>query len=385
MMTFDDSATAVRLASALGWQTPDSAAPPYSIGILSGEGIGPEVIRASLAVLEAIESATSHRFALRYGGPIGLEAQRQTGQVLTEEVDRFCREIFAEGGAVFCGPGGGRFVYELRERFDLFCKLVPLKPLPALRDIGPLRPETVADADILVIRENIGGLYQGEFGFEKIAGLRRAFHNLHYDDAQVARILEVAVAAARLRRGGLCVIGKPGGAPSISQLWREHAERLAAGSGIKLRFLEVDNACYQLVAEPRSFDVVAAPNLFGDVLADGATVLLGSRGLSYSANFSGGGRAVYQTGHGAAYDLAGSDRANPLGQIQSLAMLLRENFGLATLESEIRGAINDTLAAGWRTADIASDGCKVIGTQALGRKIAERLETRLAAATLTAA
>ncbi len=183
-----------------------------------------------------------------------------------------------------------------------------------------------------------------------------------------------------MRRGRLCVVTKPGGAPSISQLWQEHAGRLAAEACIELRLLEVDNACYQLVAEPQSFDVVAAPNMFGDVLADGATVLLGSRGLSYSANYSADGRAVYQTGHGAAYDLAGQDLANPIGQMQSFAMLLGESFGLANLEREIRLAIDDALAAGWRTRDIASAGCQVVGTQELGRKIAERLHVRLTAA-----
>ncbi len=181
-MTFDHSVTTIRLTSALGWKNPTTTA-SYPIGILAGEGVGPEVIRACFPLLEAIEFATPHRFDLRYGGAIGLAALRESGQLLTDEVDRFCRETFADGGAVFCGPGRGRFVYELRKRFDLFCKLVPLKPLPASRGVGPLQPETVADADILLVRENLGGLYQGEYGFEESAGRRRAYHILHYDDA----------------------------------------------------------------------------------------------------------------------------------------------------------------------------------------------------------
>jgi 3-isopropylmalate dehydrogenase len=290
----------------------------------------------------------------------------------------FCRDIFGDGGAVLCGPGGGRFVYELRRRFDLYCKLVPLQPVRALRDTGVLRPDALEGVDILVIRENIGGLYLGEFGFDELAGRRRAFHCFHYDEAQVERILRVAVTASRMRRSRLCVVTKPGGAPSISELWRGQAERLVPGQGVELRVLEIDTACYQLVAQARDFDVVVAPNMFGDVLADGATVLLGSRGMSCSANFGDGGRAVYQTGHGAAHDLAGTDRANPVGQIHSLAMMLHESFGRPDLAAALRGAVESALAAGWRTPDIAVPGCHVVGTGELGRRIAHALEETLA-------
>ncbi len=278
---------------------------------------------------------------------------------------------------MLCGPGGGRFVYELRRRFDLYCKLVPLQPVPALRDAGALRPGAVAGVDILVIRENIGGLYLGEFGFDEVQGRRRAFHCFHYDEAQVERILNIAVTACRMRRGRLCVVTKPGGAPSISELWRSQAERLVPRAEVDLRILEVDTACYQVVAQARDFDVIVAPNMFGDVLADGATLLLGSRGMSCSANFADGGLAVYQTGHGAAYDLAGTDKANPVGQIHSVAMMLHESFDLPDLAAALRAAVESALAAGWRTPDVAAPGCRVVGTRALGQRIGEALYERL--------
>lgn len=361
---------------------PGSAAPAPGgsrvIGVLPGEGIGPEVIEASLRLLAAIESATGVGFELRYGGRIGVDAVRESGQALTPAVTRFCADVFADGGAIFCGPGGGRFVYDLRAAFDLFCKLVPLRPLPALAGTGALVPDAVRNVDVLVIRENTGGLYLGEGGTEITGAGTRAWHRFHYDEDQVDRILGLAIRAARLRRGRLCVVTKPAGVPGISELWRARAEALAVDAGIDLRLLEVDNACYQVVADARSFDVIVAPNMFGDVLADGASLLLGSRGMSYSANYSPGGCAVYQTGHGAAYDLAGTGRANPVGQIQSLAMMLGESFGLPAIATALLEATNDVLAAGLRTPDILAPGCRAVGTQALAAHIEAALLTRLA-------
>lgn len=369
-----------RLSQVLpGWRRDAIACSPHLIGILPGEGIGPEVVAASLSLLETIESASDQRFELQTGGKIGLEAQQASGQVLTEEVVRFCEAVFSGHGAVFCGPGGGRFVYELRRRFDLYCKMAPLQPIAALRDTGVLRPEALDGIDILVVRENVSGLYHGKFGFERQSDQRRAFQHFHYDENEVARILAIARDAARLRSGRVCVVTKPGGAPSISRLWLEQAEHLMAGTDIDMRLLNVDTACYQLIAEARSFDVVVAPNMFGDVLADVAALLLGSRGMSSSANFGDGGLAVYQTGHGAAYDLAGQDRANPVGQILALATMLHESFGLEQLGMQVRCAVAETLAGGWRTADIMAPGCTQVGTRELAARINECLRERLRA------
>ncbi len=344
---------------------------PYVIGVLEGEGVGPEVVAAALAVLAAVERETGIRFDVRTGGDIG--APGRTGGGLSAPIAEFCETVFAAGGALFCGPAGGRFVYDLRGRFDLFCKLVPLRPRPELRDAAVLRPDLLDGVDILLVRENVGGLYFGEFG--RRDGGRIAYQHCVYSVEQVARIIAVAADLARLRRGHVTVVVKRSGVPAVSALWMEQAAAVAATRDVVIETLDVDNAGFQLVARPRSFDVVVAPNLFGDVLADAATAVLGSRGLSYSANFGSEGRAAYQTGHGAAHDLAGTDTANPVAQMLSLAMMLRESFGLADAADRVERAIGAVLAAQVRTADMAAPGSTIVGTRALTAHVVRELTT----------
>jgi 3-isopropylmalate dehydrogenase len=369
----------VRLCSALGESTPmRRPLESHIIGVLTGEGVGEEVVPVALTLLDTLASHTGVTFAIHYGGMIGASALRCHGKCLTEEVEHFCESIFARGGAILCGPGGDRFVYELRAKFDLFCKFTPLKPLPALADVGVIRPECLADIDIVAVRENTGGLYLGQWGLEESAmGGKEAFHRFAYRQATVDRIIRTGAVLASHRSGTLTITTKPGGVPSISALWEERAKHICDEVGINLRVLEIDNAVYQLIANARSFDVVVSPNMLGDVLADCGALLLGSRGLSYSGNFAHCGKAVYQTGHGAAYDIAGSDSANPVGQILSLAMMLRESFALHNLAAAIVSATDMTLAQGFRTADIASPDSHVVGTRELGERIGQALATIL--------
>jgi 3-isopropylmalate dehydrogenase len=282
----------------------------------------------------------------------------------------FCESVFADGGALFCGAAGGRFVYDLRRRFDLYCKLVPLRPSAALADASIVRPERLHRVDLLIVRENLGGLYFGAYG--RRDGGRVAYQECAYGADQVGRILRVALDLARARRGRLSVVVKSGGIPEVSALWREQTEAVAAGQDAAVEILEVDNAGFQLVNDPGRYDVIAAPNLFGDVLADAATVLLGSRGMSYSANFGPAGVAAYQTGHGAAHDLVGSDAANPVAQIASAALMLRESFGLDEEARRIEAAVERVLAAGTRTPDVAGPTSRVVGTRELARCVAEQ-------------
>ena len=354
-----------------GWDV-RTVVPVPVIGVLPGEGIGPEVIDAALTVLDAVASATGLRFDLRRGGALGTGPRRR----LTAAAAEFCQSIFAAGGAVFCGPTGGRAVYDLRDRFDLFCKLVPIRPAAALRDAAIVRPERLGGIDVLIVRENVGGLYLGKFG--RCEAGRAAYQHLSYHADQVTRVADVAARLARRRRGCLSVIVKAGGVPEVSALWKECVEAVGAAHGVSVEMLDIDNAAFQIIADPRRFDVVVAPNLFGDILADVATVLLGSRGMSYSANFGPARRAVYQTGHGAAHDLAGSDRANPTAQILSLAMMLRESFGLWSAADRIETAVENVLASGLRTPDVASRESRVVGTRALAGYIAAEAGTRAA-------
>jgi 3-isopropylmalate dehydrogenase len=350
-----------------GWRSRPLARPPFVLGVLPGEGIGPEVVGAALTVLDAVVDAHGIEIDVRTAGE--LDPPGPYGAELGETIDAFFARTFAASGPVLCGAVGGRFVYQLRERFDLFCKLVPVRPSASLLDASIVRPERLAGTDVLLVRENIGGLYLGEFGRTE-AG-RVAYQHVTYTAEQVDRIIDVAVRAAAQRRHRLAVITKGGGIPEISALWRERAAIVTEGRGVAVEEVEVDNACFQLVADPQRFDVVVAPNLLGDVVADAATLVLGSRGMSFSANFGVDGLAVYQTGHGAAYDLAGRDRANPVAQILTLAMLLRESFGLAAAAEAVEDAVEQVLTSGRRTADIAGPSSTVVGTRALAADIAE--------------
>jgi 3-isopropylmalate dehydrogenase len=343
-------------------------APPHVLGVLPGEGIGPEVIHAALRVLTAVEPdlPLDLRLAASWSG----------GEGVTAEEEDFFAGIFAAGGTVLCGPRGGRFVYELRRRFDLFLKLSPLRVSPALAVLSRLKAAAVEGADVLVVRDNAGGVYQGEWGEERGAdGERIATHAFSARESDVRRVMEAAAAVAGQRRGRLAVIGKEGGIPTVTRLWREVAAEVAGARGIAWELVNVDFAAYRLVQEPRWFDVVVAPNLEGDVLADVGAVLLGSRGLSFSGNFTPSGLGVYQTNHGAAADLAGRDVANPLGQIFSLAMLLRESLGRPAAAEAIETAVETVLARGIRTADLIGEGerGRIVGTREMTDLVIEAL------------
>ncbi len=339
------------------------------IGILVGEGIGSEIIPVAVDVLRTIAALHGVTFELREGGLIGAEAQRRTGSALTPETVVFCRQLFEEGGALLCGPGGGRFVYELRDRFSLYCKLTPIRPLAALADSAIVRPERLTGVDIVVVRENCGGLYFGDWGTGQDANGGVAYQRFQYREAEIERIVQVGVRLAQARRRRLAVVYKPGGVPTISQLWEDTARRICATANVSLRFMEVDNAAYQLIADAGALDIIVAPNMFGDIISDCGALLLGSRGLSFSGNFSEEGAGVYQTGHGAAHDLAGRNVANPIGQILSVEMVLWESFGWEEGATIVESAVESVVAAGHRTADIAAAGAKPVGTREFGELV----------------
>lgn len=339
---------------------------PFLIGVLPGEGIGPAVIDAALEVLSAVGSVSGRAFEVRFGGEIGLDAVALSGQALSRDVTAFCSEVFAAGGAMLAGPGGGRFVYDLRRTFDLFCKLNPLRSFEELRGASRLKPDAVAGVDLVVVRENLGGLYQGASEGVPRPG-RKVVHTFSSSEDEARRIIEAGARLARQRRGRLAVVVKASGLPELSALWRDCARDAAMANGVDCAFLDIDYAAYQLLQAPRDLDVIVAPNCFGDILADLGGVLMGSRGLTYGASFSTGGAAVYQTNHGAAYDLAGTDRANPAGQILSLAMMLRESFSLSEEADLIEEALLQVWREGWRTADLAEPGCRLVGTRDMAR------------------
>lgn len=356
---------------------PDASITPRAqplLGIFNGEGCGPELIRATLRVLDALEQATGLRTERRFGGAIGLKAPGAINGTLTPETIAFCDGVFAAGGAVFSGAAGGRFVYDLRRHYDLYCKIAPLQPDAVLRHANRLRPETLEGIDILVVRDNAGGIYQGSAcdSIDAAAGWV-AEQSFSYSEKQVASIVSAGARIAALRRKHMHVVIKDGGVPTISEVWRQVSLRTAAQYGVQLHLINADHAAYRLMQHPQEFDVLVTPNMVGDILADLGAVLLGSRGLSYSGNFSPCGRAVYQTGHGAAYDLQGTDRVNPVAQLLALAMLLRISFDRIAEADLLERAITAVWETGVRTDDLAEPGCRIVGTQALADLIAQKV------------
>ncbi|MCC7406503.1 MAG: hypothetical protein IT442_00420 [Phycisphaeraceae bacterium] len=343
------------------------------IGVFAGTGVGPEVTAAAMRVLEAVESPGGASWRVRWYAHAGEAMASAKELPLSEAIVAFTAGVFKDGGAVLSGPGGGRFVYEVRRRFGLSWKLVPIRPWPQVAGAGCLRAEHTEDVDILIVRDNAAGVYQGTWREELSPGARSAAHAFGYTEQEVRPLVELAARAAASRRGSLTVIVKEGGVPTISSLWREVATAAAREQSVQATMMNVDLAVYQIIQHPRQFDVIVAPNLFGDVLADVAGVLQRSRGLGFSGNFAADGGAVYQTNHGCAHDLAGQDRANPVGQILALAMLLRESFELEPEADQIERGVAAAWDEGWRTADLAEPGCRVVGTQEMADRIASAI------------
>jgi 3-isopropylmalate dehydrogenase len=343
-----------------------------TIGIIEGEGIGPDLLKASLTVLGAIKTITSHCFDIQYSNYVGFEQNKGFKYPLDSKLIEFCNKIFSLNGAILAGPGGGRFVYNLRREFDLFCKLNPVKPCALLSNISRIKADFLKNIDIIIVRENISGLYFGKTNYlEKTPENECLEYTFSYSSAEVNRIIKIAAKIASVRQGKLMIVTKEGGIPEISKLWHQCAEKIAMEEGIKYTIANIDYAAYYLIQHAQELDVIVAPNLFGDVLVDVSALLLGSRSLSYSANYSAQGASVYQTNHGAAFDLVGKNLANPIAQISSLAMMLRENFGLAQESFLIEQAIRNVWLEGWRTIDVMESGCNQIGTQEMATRIAD--------------
>src|SRR4051794_24263601 len=210
------------------------ASPAPLIGVLPGEGIGNEVVSAALEVLDAIESAGGQAVQIETGGPIGHPAESSAGSALPDEVAAFCDGTFARGGAILTGPGGGRYVYDLRRRLDLFLKLVPVSSRHGLPQASPLRPEALRNLDLLLVRENLGGIYQGRS--EESAdedGRRIVRHAFETSEASLHRFLGAAARLAASRDGRLTVVIKQGGLPALADLWRACASDAAVASGVE--------------------------------------------------------------------------------------------------------------------------------------------------------
>jgi 3-isopropylmalate dehydrogenase len=338
--------------------------------VLPGDGIGPEVTQAAVAILRECAAEFGHQFQFAEY-PIGGAAIDATGVPLPKEtLDAGLRADAVLLGAV----GGPRWderpvgqrpesgLLELRQSLGLYVNVRPIRLREPLRGISPLRPERLSRVDLEIVRELAGGIYFGPRGTQRANGQERAFDTEAYSSGEIERVAQFAFARAEARAHKLTSVDKAN-VLATSQLWRRTVTSMGAVyRSVQLEHMYVDNAAMQLTLNPAQFDVMLTSNLFGDILSDAAAALVGSIGLIPSASF-GSGPALFEPIHGSAPQLAGQDAANPMGAILSAAMMLRHAFGLETEADGIERALDRVLASGCRTPDVAEPGRHTVGTR----------------------
>ena len=260
----------------------------------------------------------------------------------------------------------------MRAGLGLFANLRPATILPQLIDASSLKREVVEGVDIMVVRELTGGIYFGQPRgiFETETGEKRGVNTMVYSESEIERIGRVAFEAARKRSGRLCSVDKSN-VLEVSQLWRDRITQLSAEyPDVELSHLYVDNAAMQLLRAPKQFDTIVTGNLFGDILSDAAAMLTGSIGMLPSASLGAPGTpGVFEPVHGSAPDIAGQDKANPIAQVLSAAMMLRYGLNEPAAAELMEQAVQTVLDAGYRTGDIMSAGMKPVGCQAMGEAL----------------
>lgn len=349
------------------------------IATLSGDGIGPEVMVHALRLLAKIGEKFEHEFSTKEG-LIGGIAIDETGTSLPEETLRICEAadailLAAVGGPKWSDPAAKvrpeQGLLAIRKHFELFANLRPVRIYPALIDHAPLRRELMEGVDILFVRELTGGLY---FGPRKEMGDGDdAYDTLIYSKGEVERVAHVAFRAAQKRKGKVTSVDKANVLAAM-RLWRSTVVKIHEDyQDVELEHLLVDAMTMHLITRPASFDVIVADNMFGDILSDEASVLAGSLGMLPSASLGSGTFGLYEPVHGSAPDIAGQNKANPIGMFLSLAMLLRYSLNLEAEAKAIEDAIDAVLAEGLRTGDIASAGTKVVGTVEFADAVISRI------------
>jgi 3-isopropylmalate dehydrogenase len=352
------------------------------IVILPGDGIGPEVLAEAVKVMREIASIHGHNFQFSEHDAGGVAIER-CGTPLPPATLDACRSA----DAVLLGAVGSpdfdhltpdkrpeAGLLALRRSLGGFANLRPIVSFRALAGASPLRSEIIEGADILFVRELLGGLYFGEpRGIISQPGSSSAFNTMRYTTAEIERVAHVAFAAATKRRFKVTSVDKAN-VLETSQLWRQTVSRVAREYPlVELDHLYVDAAAMHIMTNPRRFDVILTENLFGDILSDEASVISGSLGMLASGTV-GGAVDLYEPVHGSAPDIAGQGIANPLGAIASAAMLLRQTAGLEEEAADIEAAIQSVLSAGYRTMDIAQGTHgHLIGTAEMGQLIAEAI------------
>ena len=355
----------------------------YTITLLPGDGIGPEIIAEARKVLETVLHRAGHTVSFQEG-LIGGIAIDETGNPLPDATLEMCRRsdavlLAAVGGPRWSDPRAEvrpeQGLLRIRKELGLFANLRPVKVIPALISASPLKPEVVEGVDLVIVRELTGGLYFGQpQGREQTAEGRGAVDTLRYNEREIERLMRVAFNLARARRRKLTSVDKANVLAS-SRLWREVAHEVARDyPDVAYEDVLVDACAMYLMRRPADFDVIATENMFGDILSDEASMLTGSLGMLPSASLGEGRPGLFEPIHGSAPDIAGKGIANPLATILSAAMLLRLGLGLQREAEVIERAVETVLAAGYRTADLAAPGEPTVSTRAMGDLVAQACE-----------
>jgi 3-isopropylmalate dehydrogenase len=348
------------------------------IGILPGDGIGTEVIAEAERVLDTVAALGGHRFDKRHG-LIGGAAIDATGKAFPADT----RALSLEADAVLLGAVGGpkwsdpaarerpeQGLLDLRAAMGVFANVRPVRTHPTLYAASPLKPERLAGVDIVVIRELTGGIYFGE----KRRTADAASDLCSYQRGEIERLLRAGAEMARGRRRKVTSVDKAN-VLETSRLWRSVAIDLFAREfpDLQLEHLLVDAAAMHLLSRPADFDVIVTENMFGDILTDEASMLVGSLGMLPSASLNELRRGLYEPIHGSAPDIAGRGIANPCGTILSAAMMLRHSFGLDAEARAVETAVHAVLESGLRTRDITVPGCREATTRQMGDAVVECL------------
>ena len=360
----------------------------FSLAVVPGDGIGPEVVMEGINVLQTVGKKFGHQFNREYG-LIGGVAIDETGSALPAETLKMCRKA----DAVLLGAVGGPKwddpqakvrpedgLLAIRKALGLFANLRPVKVFPMLVDSTNLKPEVIKGVDFIFIRELTGGLY---FGRPKkrwqTAKGRKAVDSMVYSEQEIERIVRVGFELARGRKKKLISVDKANVLES-SRLWRQVAMEVSQDyPDIELEHMLVDSCAMRLIQSPDYLDVLVTENTFGDILTDEASMLAGSMGMLPSASLSGAPRegvkipGSYEPIHGSAPRRAGQDVANPIATILSVAMMLRYSFGLPAEALAIEAAVDAVLSDGFRTYDIMAEDTRLVGTRDMGNLIAAKV------------
>jgi 3-isopropylmalate dehydrogenase len=361
----------------------------FSIALLPGDGVGPDVTDQARRTLEAVGKRFGHQFLFKPGMIGGISIDRHGTALPPETLDtcRSCDAVLlgAVGGPKWDDPAAKTRpedgLLAIRKGLKLFANLRPVRMLPALENSTSLKPEVVRNVDMIVVRELTGGLYFGKpkKRWSNSRG-RRAVDSMYYTEQEIARIVRVGFELALRRRKKLTSVDKANVLES-SRLWRQVAGEISAEyPAVKMDNMLVDSCSMRLIQNPASFDVIVTENTFGDILTDEASMLAGSMGMLPSASLAGIPSdktpkvfGLYEPIHGSAPDIAGTDAANPIATILSAAMMLRYSLGLPGEAKAVEDAVMRALDEGYRTKDIQIEGMKQVGTNGMGKLIAERI------------